>query len=74
MQQSRVNRLKRELDEAEIIRRADLVTGRQTNLQEIGFDFALDLVDQQIRRHDRLTAAVQTLKTAGSRQPNGRAA
>jgi hypothetical protein len=74
MQQSRANRAKREMEEAEIIRRADLATGRQTNLKEIGFDFTLEDVDQQIRRRDKLNAAAQTLKTAGFRQPNGRAA
>jgi hypothetical protein len=48
MQQSRANQAKRELEEAEIIRRADLAAGRQTNLQEIGFDFTLEFVDSYI--------------------------
>jgi hypothetical protein len=74
MQQSRVNRAKRDMEEAEIIRRADLATGRQTNLKEFGFDFDIELVDEQIRRHDKLAAALRTLKTAGFSQPNGRAA
>jgi hypothetical protein len=40
LQQARVSKAKRELEQAEILRRADLATRRQTNLQEFGFDFS----------------------------------
>jgi len=67
MQERRCNRDEIHLEQAEDIRRADVIAMRATSLKEYGFDFTVEQIDERIRRKDVIAAAVRTL--AAARRP-----
>src|SRR4051794_28099361 len=52
------------MEEAMILRRADVILGRPTNLAQFGFVFTVDEVDRRIHREDAQTAAKKALSDA----------
>ena len=61
MQERRYQRDQQKFQQAETIRRADVIAGRATNLKEIGFDFTIEQLDDDINRKDKVDAAARTI-------------
>ena len=64
MQECRYKRGRQNLQQAETIRRADVMAGRETNLKEYGFDFPIDAIDERIRRQDKVESATRAIAKA----------
>ena len=61
LRNSRFSDRRENLRQAEIIRRADVIAKRVTNLAENGFDFTVEEIDRLIRRKDSVAAADRTV-------------
>jgi hypothetical protein len=60
--------IRAEMEQAKIIRRADLLKGRPTDFSKIGFVFAnLEKVDADIRREDAVRRANTEINTRTER-------
>ena len=55
------------LEQAKLLRRADLLKGRPTNFKAIGFDFAIGEIDTAIARENALREAKMVLSAKFSR-------
>jgi len=64
-QKARNQREQLEMEQAAILRRADIILKRPTDLAQFGFVFTVDKVDRYIGREDALSAAIATLTNAG---------
>lgn len=58
----------RNLEYAEVIRRADVIAGRATNLQDFGFDFTVERIDDRIRCRDHAADAARIVAQANLRR------
>ena len=65
LHQNRRNAEMARLEQAKIVRRADLLKGMPTNFKELGFDFSVEDVDAAIRREDTLRRAQLTISQPG---------
>jgi len=65
LQAVRKQQQENDMEQAAILRRADILLKRPTDLAQFGFVFTLEKVDRYIGREDALSAAKATLTNAG---------
>jgi hypothetical protein len=66
--QNRAETERRQIQQAQLIRRADVLQKRPTDFSEFGFDFTVDFIDASIRRQDRLDSVAYTFSQTQFRQ------